>query len=42
MPYRKTANVVRKMAVRHDTILAAACDAAAEGGMAAVQIALVA
>jgi len=33
---------VRKMAVRHDTILAAACDAAAEGGMAAVQIALVA
>src|SRR5207302_227309 len=39
MPYRRTANVVRKLAARHDAILAAACEAAAEGGMAAVQIA---
>src|ERR1700681_2482049 len=42
MPYRQTDNVVRKLAPRHDAILAAACDAAAEGGMAAVQIAPVA
>jgi len=42
MPYRQTANVVRKMAARHDAILAAACDVAAERGMAAVQIAPVA
>src|SRR5258707_2243355 len=42
MPYRRTANVVRKLAARHDAILAAACDAAAVGGMAAVQIAPVA
>jgi AcrR family transcriptional regulator len=42
MPYRQTANVVRKLAARHDAILAAARDAAAEGGMAAVQIAPVA
>src|SRR6266699_3219867 len=42
MPYRRTANVVRKLAARHDAILAAACEAAAEGGMAAVQIAPVA
>jgi AcrR family transcriptional regulator len=42
MPYRQTDNVVRKLAARHDAILAAACDAAAEGGMAAVQIAPVA
>src|SRR5262249_43514605 len=38
MPYRRTANVVRKLAARHDAILAAACETAAEGGMAAVQI----
>jgi AcrR family transcriptional regulator len=42
MAYRQTANVVRKLAARHDAILAAACDVAAEGGMAAVQIAAVA
>src|SRR5260221_2600934 len=42
MPYRRTANVVRKLAARHDAILAAACEAAAEGGMAAVQLAPVA
>src|SRR5215472_11913941 len=42
MPYRRTANVIRKLAARHDAILAAACEAAAEGGMAAVQIAPVA
>jgi len=42
MPYRQTENVVRKLAARHGAILAAACAAAAEGGMAAVQIAPVA
>ena len=42
MPYRQTENVVRKLAARHEAILAAACDAAAEGGMAAVQMAAVA
>src|SRR5258705_9240398 len=42
MPYRQTDNVARKLAARHDAILAAARDAVAEGGMAAVQIALVA
>lgn len=42
MPYRQTANVVRRLAASHDAILAAACEAAAEGGMAAVQIAAVA
>src|SRR5260370_15117502 len=42
MPYRQTDNVVRKLAARHDAILAAARNAAAEGGMAAVQIAPVA
>jgi AcrR family transcriptional regulator len=42
MPYRQTDNVVRKLAARHDAILTAARDAAAEGGMAAVQIAPVA
>ncbi len=42
MPYRQTENVARKLAARHGAILAAACDAAAEGGMAAVQIAPVA
>src|SRR5215475_13467054 len=42
MPYRRTANVVRKLAARHDAILAAACETAGAGGMAAVQIAPVA
>jgi AcrR family transcriptional regulator len=42
MPYRRTAQVVRKQAVRHQAILAAARAAAAEGGMAAVQVAAVA
>jgi AcrR family transcriptional regulator len=42
MPYRQTDNVARKLAARHAAILKAACDAAAEGGMAAVQIAPVA
>jgi AcrR family transcriptional regulator len=42
MPYRQTENVVRKLAARHEAILAAAQAAAAEGGMAAVQIAPVA
>ena len=42
MPYRQTENVVRKLAARHEAILAAAHAAAAEGGMAAVQIAPVA
>jgi AcrR family transcriptional regulator len=42
MPYRRTENVVRKLAARHDAIVAAACEVAAEGGMASVQIAPVA
>ena len=42
MPYRRTENVVRRLAARHDAILAAAAALAAEGGMAAVQIAPVA
>src|SRR5229473_3553696 len=42
MPYRQTENVARKLAARHEAILAAACEAAAAGGMAAVQIAPVA
>jgi AcrR family transcriptional regulator len=42
MPYRRTERVVRRLAARHDAILAAARSAAAEGGMAAVQIAPVA
>jgi AcrR family transcriptional regulator len=42
MPYRQTANVARKLAARHDAILTAAHDAAAEGGMAGVQVAQVA
>ena len=42
MPYRQTENVVRKLAARHDAILTAACEIAAENGMAAVQIAPVA
>jgi len=42
MPYRQTENVARKLAARHEAILAAACEAAAAGGMVAVQIAPVA
>ena len=42
MAYRQTENVARRLAARHAAILAAAGDAAAEGGMAAVQIAPVA
>jgi AcrR family transcriptional regulator len=42
MAYRRTERVVRRLAARHDAILAAAQSAAAEGGMAAVQIAPVA
>ena len=42
MPYRRTENVVRRLAEREATILAAATAIAAEGGMAAVQIAAVA
>jgi AcrR family transcriptional regulator len=38
MPYRRTENVVRRLAARHAAIIAAARAAAAEGGMAAVQI----
>ncbi len=38
MPYRRTENVMRRLAARHDAIIAAARDAASEGGMAAVQI----
>lgn len=42
MPYRRTENVVRRLAARHAAILAAARQAAREGGMTAVQIAPVA
>jgi AcrR family transcriptional regulator len=42
MPYRRTENVVRKLAARHQAIVTAARALAAEGGMAAVQIAPVA
>jgi AcrR family transcriptional regulator len=42
MPYRRTEDVVRRLAARHTAIIAAARDAASEGGMAAVQIAAVA
>jgi AcrR family transcriptional regulator len=38
MAYRRTANVVRRLNARHDAIVDAACEAASEGGMAAVQI----
>src|SRR4051794_35634007 len=38
MAYRRTANVVRRLNERHDAIIEAAREAAAEGGMAAVQI----
>lgn len=42
MPYRRTENVVRRLAEREQAILDAASALAAEGGMAAVQIAAVA
>jgi AcrR family transcriptional regulator len=42
MPYRRTENVVRRLAEREQTIVDAARSAAAAGGMAAVQIAAVA
>lgn len=42
MPYRRTASVIRRLAEREHTILAAAQTLAGEGGMAAVQIATVA
>jgi len=42
MPYRRTENVVRRLAARHAAIIAAVREAASEGGMAAVQIAAVA
>lgn len=42
MPYRRTDNVVRRLAARRQAILIAARGIAAEGGMAAVQVAAVA
>jgi len=42
MPYRRTDNVVRRLAARQQAIIAAARAAASEGGMAAVQVAPVA
>ena len=42
MAYRRTENVVRRLNARHDAIIEAARDAAASGGMAAIQIAPVA
>ncbi len=42
MPYRRTENVVRKLAARREAILRAARDLATEAGMAAVQVAPVA
>jgi len=42
MPYRRTANVARRLAARHGAIMTAAREIAAEGGMAALQIAPVA
>ena len=42
MPYRRTETVVRRLAAREQVILTAATALAAEGGMAAVQIAAVA
>ncbi len=42
MPYRRTENVVRRLAARETSILKAASAVAANGGMAAVQIAPVA
>jgi AcrR family transcriptional regulator len=42
LPYRRTENVVRRLAARHDAIITAARQMASEGGLAAVQIAAVA
>jgi AcrR family transcriptional regulator len=42
MAYRRTDNVVRRLAARHDAILAAAREAASAGGMAAIQVAPIA
>jgi AcrR family transcriptional regulator len=42
MVYRRTDKVIRRLAQRHGAIITAARESAAEGGMAAVQIALVA
>jgi AcrR family transcriptional regulator len=42
MAYRRTENVLRRLAARHDAIVEAARDAAGSGGMAAIQIAPVA
>ncbi|MBV1698774.1 MAG: helix-turn-helix transcriptional regulator [Hyphomicrobiales bacterium] len=42
MPYRRTENVARRLAARRDAIIVAAREIAREGGMATVQIALVA
>ena len=42
MPYRRTENVERRLAARHETILQTARALASEGGIAAVQIAAVA
>jgi AcrR family transcriptional regulator len=42
MAYRRTERVIRRQAERHDAIVAAASEAASEGGMAAIQIAPVA
>ena len=42
MPYRRTENVVRRLAAREQAILTAALSLAGEGGMEAVQIAAVA
>ena len=42
MPYRRTENVVRRLAEREQTILAAATAIAGEGGMGSVHIAAVA
>src|SRR5882757_767847 len=42
MAYRRTENVVRRLAARHDAILAAAAALASEAGINAIQIAPVA
>ncbi|MET0867378.1 MAG: TetR/AcrR family transcriptional regulator [Pseudorhodoplanes sp.] len=42
MAYRRTDNVIRRLAARHQAIVAAARATAAEGGMGAVQVAPVA
>ncbi len=42
MAYRRTERVMQRLAARHDAIIVAAGEIAAEGGMGAVQIAPVA